>query len=133
MSSRRGSAWIPARSCEAREAAAAHYAASLDSPVLEDADGRSTLGDVLGSEDPRLEAAEAVVMAQRLLRHLGRREQEILRLRFAEDLTQGEIGLRLGISQMHVSRLIRQSLEHLREVAASQAVATTEKPLELAA
>jgi RNA polymerase sigma-B factor len=45
------------------------------------------------------------------------REREVLRLRFAEDLTQSEIGLRVGVSQMHVSRLIRQAVAQLREAA----------------
>jgi RNA polymerase sigma-B factor len=48
---------------------------------------------------------------------LSERDREILRLRFAEDLTQSEIGARIGISQMHVSRRIRQSLEQLHEEA----------------
>jgi RNA polymerase sigma-B factor len=48
---------------------------------------------------------------------LGEREQEVLRLRFEEDLTQSEIGARVGVSQMHVSRLIRQAVERLREEA----------------
>ena len=45
------------------------------------------------------------------------REREVLRLRFEEDLTQSEIGVRVGVSQMHVSRLIRQSVARLREEA----------------
>ena len=48
---------------------------------------------------------------------LDDREREIVRLRFAQDLTQSEIGARLGISQMHVSRMIRQIVERLREAA----------------
>ena len=48
---------------------------------------------------------------------LGDREREVLRLRFAEDLTQSEIGARVGVSQMHVSRLIRQAVARLREAA----------------
>ena len=48
---------------------------------------------------------------------LGDREREVLRLRFAEDLTQSEIGARVGVSQMHVSRLIRQAVAQLREAA----------------
>jgi RNA polymerase sigma-B factor len=48
---------------------------------------------------------------------LSDRERELLRLRFAEDLTQSEIGARVGISQMHVSRLIRQAVTRLREAA----------------
>jgi RNA polymerase sigma-B factor len=48
---------------------------------------------------------------------LSEREREVLRLRFEEDLTQSEIGQRVGVSQMHVSRLIRQSIARLREEA----------------
>jgi RNA polymerase sigma-B factor len=55
---------------------------------------------------------------ERLMRTLTEREREVLRLRFAEDLTQSEIGRRVGVSQMHVSRLIRQSVAKLRELAA---------------
>ena len=48
---------------------------------------------------------------------LSEREREVLRLRFEEDLTQSEIGARVGVSQMHVSRLIRQAVTRLREAA----------------
>jgi len=54
---------------------------------------------------------------QKLMRVLTEREREVLRLRFVEDLTQSEIGARVGVSQMHVSRLIRQSISRLRTVA----------------
>ena len=54
---------------------------------------------------------------ERLMRVLTDREREVLRLRFEEDLTQSEIGARVGVSQMHVSRLIRQSVARLREAA----------------
>jgi RNA polymerase sigma-B factor len=49
---------------------------------------------------------------------LPERQREVLRLRFEEDLTQSEIGERLGISQMQVSRLLCRSLAHLQEMAA---------------
>ena len=54
---------------------------------------------------------------ERLMRVLSEREREVLRLRFEEDLTQSEIGARVGVSQMHVSRLIRQSIARLRDEA----------------
>jgi RNA polymerase sigma-B factor len=118
----------PEHVLEAREAAAAHHAESLQS-TLSDGDGNSaTLGDVIGADDVGLDAAEAAVTAERLLRHLSQRDREILRLRFAAELTQSEIGQRLGISQMHVSRLIRQALERLREL-----VEADEQPLPLGA
>jgi RNA polymerase sigma-B factor len=48
---------------------------------------------------------------------LSDREREVLRLRFQEDLTQSQIGEQVGVSQMHVSRLIRQAVSRLREAA----------------
>ena len=51
------------------------------------------------------------------MRVLNDREREILRLRFSEDLTQAEIGERVGVSQMHVSRIIRQAISRLRDAA----------------
>jgi RNA polymerase sigma-B factor len=52
------------------------------------------------------------------MRVLTERERDVLRLRFSEDLTQAEIGERVGVSQMHVSRIIRQAIGRLREAAA---------------
>jgi RNA polymerase sigma-B factor len=106
------------RVLEAREAAGAHWAASLDAP-LADEKGHGTLGDTFGAEDPALDAAEDSMTLELLAEDLGERERDVLRLRFEEDLYQAEIGERLGISQMHVSRLIRQSIEHLRRRALS--------------
>ena len=51
------------------------------------------------------------------MRALTEREREVLRLRFEEDLTQSEIGARMGVSQMHVSRIIRQCVARLRDEA----------------
>ena len=111
----------PEQVLEARAAAAARYAASLEAPISDGDESRATLGDVIGAPDVGLDAAEAAVTAQRLQRHLSERDREGLRLRFGEDLTQSEIGARLGISQMHVSRLIRQSLKQLRDIAEAEA------------
>ena len=107
------------RILEAREVAASHRATSLDEPAFDDDGGRGTLGDMIGRADGGLERAEDAVTVERLMRTLGEREREILRLRFEEDLKQSEIGERLGISQMHVSRLIRQSIERLQIQAAT--------------
>ena len=54
---------------------------------------------------------------------LSDRDREVLRLRFAEDLTQSEIGARVGVSQMHISRLIRHAVGQLREAAKPDASA----------
>jgi len=102
---------------EAREAAAAYRAVSLDRPRDEEEEEGSGIADSFGVEDPGFSLAEDAATVERLMRVLTDREREVLRLRFEEDLTQSEIGARVGVSQMHVSRLIRQSVARLREVA----------------
>jgi RNA polymerase sigma-B factor len=104
---------------EAREAAAAYRAVSLDRPRDEDEEDTTGIADSVGIEDPGFSVAEDAATVERLMRVLTDREREVLRLRFEEDLTQSEIGERVGVSQMHVSRLIRQSVARLREVAES--------------
>jgi RNA polymerase sigma-B factor len=103
---------------EAREAAGAYRAVSLDRPRGgEDEEDGNELSDAFGIEDPGFSRAEDAATMERLMRVLSDREREVLRLRFAEDLTQSEIGRRVGVSQMHVSRLIRQSVARLRTLA----------------
>jgi RNA polymerase sigma-B factor len=101
---------------EAREAAGAYRAVSLDRPHEEDEESER-VAEHLGVEDPGFGVAEDAATVERLMRVLSDREREVLHLRFSEDLTQSEIGLRVGVSQMHVSRLIRQALTRLREAA----------------
>jgi RNA polymerase sigma-B factor len=87
--------------------------ASLDAPLPGRPDAAS-LADVLGGEDP---AVEHTLDMESVAAHWGelpRREQKILLLRFYGDMTQAEIGQQLGISQMHVSRLLAHALGHLR-------------------
>ena len=102
---------------EALHAGAAHDTASLDAPTTGDEDGPLTLADSLGEIDRRYDVVEHTAAMSRVIRVLPRREQRILLLRFSGDLTQTEIAEELGISQMHVSRLIRHALERLRAVA----------------
>lgn len=83
---------------------------SLEEPVGED----MTLADSVGGVDPELGRAEVRVMLDEAFDVLSERDQEVLRLRFEEDLTQTEISKQIGVSQMQVSRLIRQSLARLR-------------------
>jgi RNA polymerase sigma-B factor len=107
---------------EAREAAGAYRAVSLDRPRgAEDEEEGNELSDAFGIEDPGFARAEDAATVERLMRVLSDREREVLRLRFAEDLTQSEIGRRVGVSQMHVSRLIRQSVSRLRALAEGSA------------
>jgi RNA polymerase sigma-B factor len=101
---------------EAREAAGAYRAVSLDRPAGDDEEGDG-MAEAVGAEDPGFGWAEDAATVQRLMVVLSDREREVLRLRFVEDLTQAEIGARVGVSQMHVSRLIRQAVASLREAA----------------
>ena len=99
---------------EARQAELAFHTASLDSPLATE-DGTASLGDMLGVEDPGL---EHVIDMQAVWTHwsgLPDREQQLLLMRFYGNMTQSEIGLRLGISQMHVSRLLAEAIAYLRE------------------
>jgi RNA polymerase sigma-B factor len=105
---------------EAREASAAYRAVSLDRPRDDDEEGDAGMADTFGIEDPGFGVAEDAATVERLMRVLTDREREVLRLRFAEDLTQSEIGERVGVSQMHVSRLIRHAVAQLREAAEKQ-------------
>src|ERR687893_2445183 len=102
---------------EAREASAAYRAVSLDRPRTDDEEDGDSYADAVGADDPGYRIAEASATVQRLMSVLSDREREVLRLRFEEDLTQSEIGARVGVSQMHVSRLIRQAVARLREEA----------------
>jgi RNA polymerase sigma-B factor len=111
----------PEQVLEAREAAGAYRAVSLDRPRGDDEEGE--LVDAFGAEDHGFAVAEDAATVQRLMRVLNEREREVLRLRFEEDLTQSEIGAVVGVSQMHVSRLIRQSIARLRTASEGDAAA----------
>jgi RNA polymerase sigma-B factor len=102
---------------EALEAGQAYRFASLDAPVGGDEGEGESLGSRLGEHDPGLVDAERRATLSPLLSRLPPREQMILHLRFFEGLTQSEIAARLGISQMHVSRLLARSLAQLRAAA----------------
>jgi RNA polymerase sigma-B factor len=106
---------------EALEASGAYRATSLEAPRGggED-DVGDTLGDTLGTEEGGFVLAEHRATIAHLMKSLSPREREVLRLRFEEDLTQGEIGERIGVSQMQVSRIIRQSLGRLRSFASAE-------------
>jgi RNA polymerase sigma-B factor len=86
--------------------------ASLDAPVGDGGDG--AMSDLLPGEADGFAAAEARTMLAPLIRQLPERDRRILELRFGEDLNQAEIGAHLGVTQMHVSRLLRRILDRLR-------------------
>jgi RNA polymerase sigma-B factor len=102
---------------EALEAGAAYRFASLDSPIGGEEEGQ-TLASRLGEEDPRFVDAESRATLLPLLEQLQPRERRIIQLRFFDGLTQSEIASQLGISQMHVSRLLARSVAQLRAAAA---------------
>jgi RNA polymerase sigma-B factor len=85
---------------------------SLEAPV--DADDLS-LGDRVGAEDANLEHALNMQAVWQHCAELPAREQRLLMMRFYGNMTQAEIGERLGVSQMHVSRLLKRSLSYIRE------------------
>jgi RNA polymerase sigma-B factor len=99
---------------EAMVAASGYRAASLFAPVRPGEDAMTPL-DWLGAEDDGLDAVEYREALAPMLARLPQREQKILSLRFYGNLTQAEIAGQLGISQMHVSRLLTRTLDRLRE------------------
>jgi RNA polymerase sigma-B factor len=99
---------------EAMEAGMAYDSLSLESPAS-DAPDAIPYSDRIAVEEAGYELAEYTATLGPRLRALPPRDRLVLRLRFEEDLTQSEIAERIGVSQMHVSRLIRAALERLRE------------------
>ncbi len=104
---------------EAREAYQALHADSLDQPrqSRDGDDGPALLLDTIESRDPGFRQAFDRVLLDSLLETLDERDQTIVRLYHLEELTQSEIGSRLGLSQMHISRLLRQATEKLTDTA----------------
>jgi RNA polymerase sigma-B factor len=102
---------------EAMEAASAYDAVSLESYRFGDDGDGETYAESIGVEDGRYELVEYGATIAPTLAALPARDRIVLHLRFVEDLTQAEIAERVGVSQMHVSRLIRRALERLRTVA----------------
>ncbi|HIV58815.1 MAG TPA: SigB/SigF/SigG family RNA polymerase sigma factor [Candidatus Stackebrandtia faecavium] len=90
----------------------AYDAVSLESPAHRDSSDE--LGDTIGHDDKGLELAETRLALLPLLNKLQPRERQILAMRYGQDLTQSQIAAKVHLSQMHVSRLLRQSLTKLR-------------------
>jgi RNA polymerase sigma-B factor len=97
---------------EALEARLAYDAASLDGAVRTD-EGGEALADRLGAEDASFEQVEARAMLESTLHGMPARERVMVHLRFAEDMSQSEIAKTIGVSQMHVSRLLRRALKRM--------------------
>ena len=102
---------------EALQAGGAYRARSFDEPSSGGDDAAPTLGESLGVAEHGFARVEARVTFRALLNVVTAREREVLRMRFEEDMTQAEIGAVIGVSQMQVSRIIRQAIARLRVAA----------------
>ena len=109
----------PEQVLEARQAAGARWAVSLDRAGDENSAGAPA--DSLAFDEPGFVVAEDAATTERLMRILTDHERETLRLRFDEDLYQSEIAERVGVSQTQVARVLRRSIAALQEAAASHA------------
>lgn len=88
---------------------------SLDRPAGSEDPDESPAADWIGDEDEGFELVEGRIALDAALPHLDERERLVLRLRFAEDMTQSQIAEQIGNSQMHVSRILRRALAKIRE------------------
>ncbi|WP_333774981.1 RNA polymerase sigma factor SigF [Streptomyces sp. IBSBF 3136] len=100
---------------EARLASNGYNSTSLDAAIGGGEDGEAVLQDFIGVEDSALELVEDFHALAPLIAALDERDRQIIHMRFVEELTQAQIGERLGVSQMHVSRLLSRCLNRLRE------------------
>ncbi|MEU9063731.1 RNA polymerase sigma factor SigF [Streptomyces sp. NPDC048430] len=98
-------------------AANGYSAGSLDTPNADSESGsdQRAYADLLGDDDPGMESVENLHTLAPLLRQLDDRERRIVRMRFGQEMTQAQIGAELGVSQMHVSRLLSRIVQRLRE------------------
>jgi RNA polymerase sigma-B factor len=99
---------------DAQLASQAFQVASLDAPVGA-ADDSGSLAELMGAEDPQLEHALDIESVWKHCAELPPREQHLLMMRFYGNMTQEQIGAEMGISQMHVSRLLSHALTYLRD------------------
>lgn len=94
----------------------AYTETSLDAPAADDQDGGTTLVNTLGGEDRGYELVEDGLVLERVIPALSPRERQLIDLRFGRELSQAEIGARLGLSQMQISRLLRATLDKLHDL-----------------
>ena len=88
---------------------------SLDRPAPGEDSDDAPAREWIGREDEGFELIEGRIALEEAIPHLNERERLVLRLRFVEDMTQSQIAERIGHSQMHVSRILRRTLERIRE------------------
>ena len=100
---------------EAMEMSPAHTPLSIDATIGSDGEEGRQVSETIGGADENLDRVEMRDVLERAMQHLTPRERAIMAMRFYEEMSQSEIAKRLGISQMHVSRLQRAALEQLRQ------------------
>ncbi|MFJ9742121.1 RNA polymerase sigma factor SigF [Streptomyces sp. NPDC101166] len=100
---------------EARLAANGYNSSSLDAAIGGDADGETVLADFIGADDAAIGLVEDFHALAPMIAELDERDRLIIHMRFVEERTQAQIGEHLGISQMHVSRLLSRTLARLRK------------------
>ncbi|MET4647829.1 RNA polymerase sigma factor SigF [Streptomyces sp. NPDC006539] len=100
---------------EAQLASNGYKSTSLDAAINGSEDGEAALADFIGDEDAALGLVEDFHALAPMIAELDERDRKIIHWRFVEELTQAQIGERLGVSQMHVSRLMSRLLARLRE------------------
>ncbi|MCT9007309.1 RNA polymerase sigma factor SigF [Streptomyces rhizosphaerihabitans] len=99
---------------EARLASNGYTSSSLDATISSGTDGEASLAEFIGTDDNALELVEDFNALAPLIAELDDRERRIIHMRFVDELTQAQIGEHLGVSQMHVSRLLNRTLTKLR-------------------
>jgi RNA polymerase sigma-B factor len=101
---------------EAMHASQGHHAISLDATsTMGDGDEPGPLRDRIGAEDLSFDTVEYGEAIGPVLQEISERDRTVLHLRFVEDMTQSEIAEKVGVSQMHVSRILRATVEKLRQ------------------
>ncbi|MEV1007288.1 RNA polymerase sigma factor SigF [Streptomyces sp. NPDC049881] len=102
---------------EARKASNGYHSTSLDATLTGESgmDGEAVLADFIGQEDAGMQLVEDISTLAPMVSKLGERDRQILHMRFVDEMTQAQIGEQLGISQMHVSRLLTRILTRLRK------------------
>ena len=105
---------------EALQAGGAYRAVSFDAPRSGRDEDVATVGDSVGVDEDGFDRAEERATLKQLMATVTPREREVLRMRFEQDMTQAEIGAVIGVSQMQVSRVIRQALVRLRAAAEAE-------------
>jgi RNA polymerase sigma-B factor len=113
---------------EAQLASSAFQTAPLDAPALPDGSGAS-IGELMGTVDPRLDLTVDMDAVWKHVEELPDREQRLLMMRFYGNMTQEQIAQRVGISQMHVSRLLSRALGYLRDQINQPPTGDEEQPL----